>query len=227
MFAKKSTGWKLPEWLEAHEEIFKEVQKNAHEVSAVVLGILENELQLQPGTLNDCHRLEDESHSFLRILRYPGLKGEKPYDRPRFFAHRDVVSIAMLFTWVSGFQIPKEDPDMIDAETETEESWRWLKPQAGYAVVNLGDSMPILTNGVLASGRHRVVTAPGAQANLDRVCVLASSRPNWETPMKPFISPVIPMQTEGEAAVPVVSCKVWGDNCVKVFIEENVKGGKR
>jgi isopenicillin N synthase-like dioxygenase len=218
----------LPSWLQDYEGAFKEVQRDAHTVSQILLGILEKELELAAGTLTNIHVLDEPTHSFLRILRYPGARpGEKPFDRPRFFAHRDIVSVAMLFTWVCGLQIPKEDPDMVDAETETEESWRWVAPEAGYAIVNLGDTMPIFTNGALASGRHRVVASYGEQAKLDRVCVLLSSRPTWETPMKPFISPVIPAQTEEQAAEPVKSCKVWGDDCVKVFIEENVKGGKR
>jgi isopenicillin N synthase-like dioxygenase len=136
-------------------------------------------------------------------------------ERPCVFAHRDVVSISMLFTWVSGLQIPGDDAVYLNSDTPTEDSWLWVRPEAEHMIVNLGDTMPIFTNGALKSGLHRVVTAHGDQANLDRVSVLFTGRPNWEVPMAPLDSSQIPLQTAEEAARPADSCKVWGDNVIK------------
>ena len=199
--------------------------EQGHEISSIVLGMLEGPLGLTPGTLKDCHKLASPSHTFLRILRYPGAKNGKALEGTRFFAHRDIVSMAILITWLGGLQIPKENPDMVSPELETEESWRWVKPLHGDAIVNLGDAMPIFTNNVLKSGRHRIVTAPGEQVHLDRCSVLISERPALDVPMRSFKSPKIPQDKEG-SDVKVLTCGEWGDNCVKDFIAKNVKGAK-
>jgi isopenicillin N synthase-like dioxygenase len=228
LFAKTTPGWQLPSWLQEHEELFKEAQRDAHAVEQIILGILEQELELEAGTFSKTHKLDAPTYSFLRILRYPpvGLEEGDMRERPRVFAHRDVVSIAMLFTWVCGLQIPKDDAEWIDSETPTEESWLWVRPEAGHILVNLGDTMPVFTNGVLKSGLHRVVTAYGQQANLDRVSVLFTGRPDWEVPMVPLASPKIPPQAAEQAAKPVETCKVWGDNVIKAYYMENVKKGR-
>jgi isopenicillin N synthase-like dioxygenase len=180
--------------------------------------------------LTKIHELEAPSFSFLRILRYPptaeGVGEGTLRERPRVQAHRDVVSIAMLLTWVSGLQIPVENAEMIDPLTPTEESWHWVRPEAGQLIVNLGDSMPVLTNGVLKSGLHRVVTPHGEQSSLDRVSVLFTGRPNWEAPMIPFISSKIPSQTAEQKAKPIELCKAWGDDRIKALYVDNISTGK-
>lgn len=230
LFVKTTPGWKLPGWLQPHKALFKEIQTEAHAVEQIILRILEQELELPAGSFTETHQLDAPTYSFLRVLRYPpaGLSGAgEMRERPRVFAHRDVVSIAMLFTWVSGLQIPAEDAQYIDSETPTEESWRWVRPEAGYMIVNLGDSMPVFTNGALKSGLHRVVTAHGEQANLDRVSVLFTGRPNWDVPMVPLVSPKIPKKADEQAAAekPVEVCKEWGDNVIKAYYMDNVKRG--
>jgi isopenicillin N synthase-like dioxygenase len=87
------------------------------------------------------------------------LRAGYALDTPRFFAHRDIVTIAILATWFCGFQRSREDSEMIGPDEKTEESWRWVEPLPGYTLVNLGDAMPIFINKKLKSGKHRVVTA--------------------------------------------------------------------
>lgn len=224
LLSSKPTGWKLPQWLEKHEDTFRGALREGNTISNIVLGILEQQLQLPSGSFTSCHRLEDPSHSFMRILRYPGLKDPKSIDRPRFFAHNDIVSVAILFTWVSGLQIPIENPKMDGPNQESEDSWRWVEPLPGHAIVNLGDAMSIFTNNKLKSGRHRVVTAAGDQAKVDRCSVLVSTRPAHETPMKAFKSPLIPEDTPEQAKAETMTAKQWGDGCVVTFIKDNVPG---
>lgn len=196
------------------------IMKEGNVIANVVLGILEKKLQLVPGILTSCHRLTDASHSFLRIIRYPGLKdGQSPFTKPRVLAHRDSVSIAMLFTWIYGLQIPEEHMN-----PEAEDSWRWVKPVDGHALVILGDAMPILTNGKMASGLHRVLHASGDQARLEKISVLVSARPADNTPMKAFESPMIPQAALDQKHEKIETAKEWGDNRVKDFIKRmNVK----
>jgi len=190
-------------------------------IANAIFGILERQLQLLPGTITSLHQLTDRASDFLRILRYRGFESGKPYSRLGLPAHRDAVSIAMLFTWLGGLQILKPDTD---AETEGEDGWRWVKPLPGYAIVNLGDAMQLLTNNVLKSGVHRVVKAPGEQAIYDKYSVLVVSRPADKTPMKAFKSPSIPNDAPEPANAEIMTCEQWGNDKVKAFVEVIIKG---
>lgn len=215
----------MPKWLKQHEDLFKEIQVDAHSVEQTLLSALEKHLELAPGAFTETHQLEAPTYSFLRVLRHPPSDPDTAIrGRPRIFAHRDVVSISMLFTWVSGLQIPKDDAVYLNEDTPTEDSWLWVRPEAGHMIVNLGDAMPILTNGVLKSGLHRVVTAYGEQAKFDRMSVLFTGRPNWEVLMEPLKSSKIPALTAEQAENRhVVSCKEWGDNVISGYYKDNVK----
>ena len=195
--------------------------RDSNVVVNIIFGKLEKQLHLAPGSLTSCHQLSETSHSFLRILRYPGLKdGLPPFEKPRVLPHRDSISIGMLFTWIHGLQIPEEHPKMVAPDVEAEASWRWVEPVHGHAIANLGDAMTILTSGKLRSGKHRVVHATGDQAKLDRISVLVAARPADTTPMKAFESPMIPQTTVYEECKKIESAIEWGDNHVKNFIKK-------
>ena len=131
----------------------------------------------------------------------------------------------MLFTWVCSLQIPKKNPDKIGPDEETEDSWSWVEPFPGHAIVNLGDAMSIFTNNKLKSGKHRVVTAYDEQSQVDRCSVLVPTRPGHETPMKAFKSPTIPEDTPEQAEAECMTSEYnWGDLCVRKFIAEKIKG---
>lgn len=46
------------------------------------------------------------------------------------------------------------------------------EPLPGHAIINLGDAMVMFSNGLLKSGKHRVVPAPGEQVHVDRCRVV-------------------------------------------------------
>lgn len=55
----------------------------------------------------------------------------------------------------------------LDYDDDTAE-WMWVRPKKGCAIVNLGDAAVKFTNGVLCSGRHRVIPSPGEQGKWPR-----------------------------------------------------------
>ncbi len=189
--------------------------RDGNTVANIIMGALERELQLPTGTLTSLHRTTARSSDFLRVLRYPKFVPGKSLNRPGFPPHRDAVSVAILFTWLGGLQIPMPNAEMIDKDTETEESWRWVKPLPGHAIVNLGDALQILSNNVLKSGKHRVVKAPGPQAGFDRYSVLLGTRPANDTPMTALKSPRIPAYTPEQAKAKLVDAQQWGANSVR------------
>lgn len=183
-------------------------------VANIILGVLERELKLPTGSLTSLHRLTDPSSDFLRILRYPGSKPET-VDHLSFPAHKDAISVAILFTWLGGLQIPQHGSRLTGTNQVAEEDWRWVKPVPGTAIVNLGDAMEILTNGVLKSGLHRVVKAPGSQAPFDKYSVLIAARPNNRALMRAFKSSIIPPDTAEQAKAAILTSEEWGTAKVK------------
>ena len=183
-------------------------------VANIILGVLERELKLPTGSFTSLHRLTDPSSDFLRILRYPGSKPET-VDHLSFPAHKDAVSVAILFTWLGGLQIPRQGARVIGTNQVAEEDWRWVKPLPGTAIVNLGDAMEIFTNGVLKSGLHRVIKAPGSQAPFDKYSVLIAARPSDRALMRAFKSSMIPPDTPEQAKAAILTSEQWGTAKVK------------
>lgn len=175
-----------------YEPILRDVLRDGNVIHNVILAILERGLQLPIGTLTSLHRLQDRSGDFLRILHYPAPKDGKPLEHPPTPAHRDAVSVALLFCWQGGLQITNSTASVDHTEEEPEDSWFFVPPISGHVIVNLGLAMEVLTNNVLHAGKHRVVTSPGEQAKYERISVLVSARPEENTPMRALKSPMIP-----------------------------------
>jgi isopenicillin N synthase-like dioxygenase len=154
------------------------------------------------------HKLVDSSGDFLRILHYPAPKDGKPHEHPPTPAHRDAVSVALLFCWQGGLQITNSTASVDHTEEEPADTWFYVPPVPGHVIVNLGLAIQYLTNGVLNAGKHRVVTPPGEQGLHNRISVLVSARPREDFPMRAFKSPMIPPGEfdDGE----ILPAKQWG-----------------
>ena len=144
------------------------------------------------------HKVSDQTGGFVRMFRYNPPKDGLPSPIPAGPAHTDSSSLTILFNWSGGLQIvrPKatgRGVKMVDA-ADAEEEWLWVKPIPGHVIVNLGDPMVTLTNGLLTGARHRVMTPPGEQAKFDRISVLMGMRPLASTPMRALESDVIPLE---------------------------------
>jgi isopenicillin N synthase-like dioxygenase len=84
-------------------------------------------------------------NSVLRLLHYPPTAGEGP--RVRAGAHEDINAITLLLgAEEAGLEILEPDG-----------RWLPINPPPGSVVVNIGDMLARLTNGVLPSTTHRVV----------------------------------------------------------------------
>ncbi|KAI9699568.1 MAG: hypothetical protein M1820_007066 [Bogoriella megaspora] len=212
LFGTKIEGGGLPSWLTEHEGTFKTTLEIGSVVANAVLAVLEKRLQLPTGSFTKLHRLNDDSGDFVRVLRYPGAPpnakvGEGPDGFP---PHKDAMSVAILFTWLGGLQIP--DPNVkIDGLKVNSEDWRYVRPEPGYAIVNLGDAMEIFTSSILKSGVHRVIKAPGQQRPHERLAVLIATRPENNSLMKALKSPIIPTHKQDG---PAMTSLEWGHSII-------------
>ncbi|KAI9644047.1 hypothetical protein NHQ30_007399 [Ciborinia camelliae] len=141
-----------------HRKDFQSFFRHAHEALNVIFSHLDEQLGLERGTLSALNSLEKESDTSLRMLQ----SSNQEEDRIALGGHTDIGTITMLFNIIGGLQIlPSGAENIYD-------NWQYIKPQAGCALINIGDTMVEWTREVLRSSLHRVVMAPGKQAGVTR-----------------------------------------------------------
>ena len=90
-----------------------------------------------------------DGNSVMRLLHYPPIEGE-PGNNVRAGAHEDINTITLLIgAEEAGLELLTKDG-----------RWIPVSPKPGELVVNIGDMLQRLTNGVLRSTTHRVANPP-------------------------------------------------------------------
>lgn len=132
-----------------------------------------------------------EGNSILRLLHYPAQTTPPPPGSERAAAHEDINVITLLLgADEAGLQVRHRSGQ-----------WLGVNPPPGALVVNVGDMLHRLTNGVLPSTTHRVVN-PSAER---------SAHPRYSTPFflhftpEVLITPLAHCVAEGERALPPVT----------------------
>jgi isopenicillin N synthase-like dioxygenase len=98
-----------------------------------------------------------DGNSVMRLLHYPPIQGE-PGSNVRAGAHEDINTITLLLgAEEAGLELLTKDG-----------RWIPVAPNPGELVVNIGDMLQRLTNGVLRSTTHRVVNPPAARRGFSR-----------------------------------------------------------
>lgn len=103
--------------------------------------------------------------------------------------------------WLGGLQVWSESArkaQLSNGQPDVPGKWLWVKPKRGCAIINLGDAAMRFSNGVLCAGRHRVVPAPGAQAQWPRFSIVYFVRPEDSCIMKKLRGKNIPEDSEDE-----------------------------
>ncbi|KAF2787411.1 putative oxidoreductase [Melanomma pulvis-pyrius CBS 109.77] len=134
------------------------------QASSVVAGVLthlEAHLGLAPGTLPALCSPDRPSSTVLRLLRSEP-RPEHDLRRITLPGHTDIGLITLLFHVCGGLQI------LPAGRLESHDNWLYVQPQPGCVLVGLADTLVEWTAGILRSGLHRVVSAPGDQARVTR-----------------------------------------------------------
>lgn len=99
--------------------------------------------------LEDFHRPNERAPSLLRLLKYhPQPVSERgPPQTP----HTDLGSLTILFTTQPGLQVLPRGAS----------GWSFVEPRDGHTIINVGDGLNLMTDGVLQSCLHRVGPLPG------------------------------------------------------------------
>ncbi|KAF2865912.1 oxidoreductase [Massariosphaeria phaeospora] len=212
-----------PDTIERHRKECQEFFRHAHAVAAVILAALDRLLDLQPGTLERLSPLDKPSDTLLRLLlsRPQSIVDE---NRISLGGHTDIGTVTLVFQVASGLQIlPAGNKNVSD-------NWRYIRPELGCVLINLGDTLVEWTGGLLRSSLHRVVTAPGAQATVPRRSLAYLIRPERTASMRRLgIGSVIPRLADGEEAETrsVSEWAAWGaQQIMKGELKPESRGGK-
>ena len=135
-----------PEEVASFRDTFLELYDTFDRTGLKILAAIARYLGIDEDYFADTVR---DGNSVLRLLHYPPIEGE-PGSHVRAGAHEDINTITLL--------LGAEEAGL---ELLTREG-RWIpvSPQPGELVVNIGDMLQRLTNGVLRSTSHRVVNPP-------------------------------------------------------------------
>lgn len=159
----------VPDVLDRGRTALRSFIEHAHSLCMLILSHLDKHLQLAPGTLAALHELQRSSTDQARMLKMsPQPEGDR---RTSLLPHTDFGSVTLLWNILGGLQIQRPEAQI------DEECWEFVKPEPGCAIVNMGDAMVKLTNGIIRSNLHRVAYAPGEQAVFDRYSLAYFSRP--------------------------------------------------
>ena len=166
-----------PDEITNNRPLLEAFTRNAHETCMLVLSTLARQLGLPVTALTDKNIFTECSGDHCRLThKFAHVSDKSAIGLP---SHTDFGSITILFNWLGGLQIQSHDP-------AKKGEWEYVKPIPGHAIVNLGDAMVTFTNGLLKSGKHRVIPAPGEQGNVDRYSVVYFVRPHDSVMMEPL-----------------------------------------
>ncbi|KAF6749564.1 Clavaminate synthase-like protein [Ephemerocybe angulata] len=145
-------------------------------VCEVMLKVFERKLGLGEGELGERHRVERESICETRCIKVPPTRERKA---TALGAHTDFGSLSILFNKLGGLQV---------LTPNTRDDWKYVKPLPGHAICNIGDTLDLLTGGILRSSYHRVQPPPGEQAEYERWSLVYFYRPSNDVEIAPLIT---------------------------------------
>ncbi len=132
-----------------------------------------------------------DGNTILRVIHYPKLAPDTPAGAVRSAQHEDINLITLLVgATADGLQVMDHDDTWIEVEGNHD-----------HIIVDSGDMLQNLTNGLFKSTTHRVINPPNAL--LDRYSMPMFVHPRGDvdlTPLPEFVS-----QTGGKALYPEIS----------------------
>lgn len=167
----------------------------------LITGTIHNQfstaLGLQPGQrFEDFHRRDQPSPCLLRLLKYhpQPLEERGPPQTP----HTDLGTLTVLFTEQPGLQVlPKGAAD-----------WTFVEPKPGHAIINIGDGLSMMTNGLLQSCLHRVGPLPNKSMDT-RYSFAYLQRAEEHTQLTAVPSSLIPAVKSKENGEKILTSGEW------------------
>ncbi|OTA88157.1 hypothetical protein M434DRAFT_399121 [Hypoxylon sp. CO27-5] len=169
----------LPPLVRDHLPLFTSFLKHGGDIVATINSTLASQLSLSPDAFTSLQPPNKPSGTVIRIIKAFAFTEPGEDLRTSMIHHTDFGTITLLANVLGGLQIltPGKSPS-------DEGAWRWVRPQPGCLIVNLGDAMVQWTSGILRSNVHRIRYAPGQQRFVDRYSLALLVRPEHNANMK-------------------------------------------
>ncbi|KAF2764018.1 Clavaminate synthase-like protein [Teratosphaeria nubilosa] len=158
---------------EGNRTLLRTHMQRSHAIVMMLLSQMNGRLGLPPNTLQNLHKITNNSGDQIRIIRSPP-QPDQDDTKKSLGQHTDFGSITILFNRLGGLQILPPNSDQ----------WSYVKPLKNHCIVNLGDAMVQFSAGILRSNLHRVVNPPGKQAGTTRMSLVYFARPEDGVLMK-------------------------------------------
>lgn len=155
------------------ETTLKLFLSKALDVNLTLISVFEKRLGLPDGALLGCHSREEHSGSVVRVIKQPARIAD---DRVTLGSHTDFGSLAFLHNRLGGLQVLPPGSS----------TWQHVRPLPGHAICNIGDTLTLLSGGILHSNMHRVVAPPGAQYDHPRWSMVYHTRPGKGVKVHPL-----------------------------------------
>lgn len=149
MIAKSLT---LPGTVREKLDLFDSFISGSHFITMTILSCLSNILYLKDTSrFEHSHRDNIPSNTTMVLLRYPKqtINGANVGHNK----HTDIGTLTLLFSEQWGLQV-------LSPETN---SWAFIAPRPGHAIINVGDSLRFLSGKRLNSCLHRVIPVSESQ----------------------------------------------------------------
>ncbi|ETS86509.1 hypothetical protein PFICI_00337 [Pestalotiopsis fici W106-1] len=178
--------------------------KGINSAAHVILSSLSSSLSLPEGQrLEDFQGLSRPSPDILRLLRYHADPDASCVPQT---PHTDLGSLTFVFSTTPGLQVLPAGVANRDGDDDATgpSPWRYVAPRPGHAVVNIGDCLSIMTNGLLKTALHRVGPVHGHPMP-ERYSLAYLMRPEDDTVLRVLDSPHIPRPETSRADDEVTS----------------------
>lgn len=182
-------------WPDAEVPGFRPTMTSLYEALDQLGGAILEACALFIGERADLFRaMAEESDTILRVIHYPPLSEDTPPNAVRAAAHEDINFITLLpGSTADGLEIQRRDG-----------TWLPIRAHAREIIVDSGDMLQAITNGLYRSTTHRVVNPVDRTG--DRYSMPVFIHPRSEVDLTPLSSCVartggvvkFPRQTAGE-----------------------------
>ncbi|KAG6010752.1 hypothetical protein E4U21_004140 [Claviceps maximensis] len=189
----------------SHQEQLRGLIRFLNRATYTIMSSLSTSLLIPKGQrFEDFQGLNRPSPDLLRLLKYH--PEANPVGVPQT-PHTDMGSLTFVFSDTPGLQVlPAHVSQGLAAHDESD--WLYVEPRPGHAVVNVGDCLTMMSNGLLKSALHRVGPVAGC-AMPERYSMAYLARPEDHALLRGAPSPLLPRQVSEEHEEAAVTSGVW------------------
>ncbi|KAK9413325.1 putative Fe2OG dioxygenase domain-containing protein [Seiridium unicorne] len=200
LFQLENTPFPHPPVVAATITTLRGIVTELESAAQTILRSLSVSLSLQQGQrFEEFHRPSRPASHILRLLKYHA-DGRIDIGSVPQTPHTDLGSLTFVFTSTPGLQVLPAVTHSPGGKPATEADWRYVPPLEGHAIVNLGDCMSKMTNGLFKSVLHRVGPLPGHPMP-ERYSFAYLMRPEDSTPLRALDSRLILPPRDNEDVV--------------------------